>query len=123
VPFVARWRPIGKLPSARRTLTDLFATFAAVTGRTLGRGGNYNEILPSSETSPIRDAIISHSAGHTTSRRLVKLVLSCGSGSFTKPDRIEPRPSARGRLPCRRSGSQSLKRPEKSNSALVWRNT
>lgn len=102
VPFVALWpRHIraGSLSSQTLCLTDLFATFAAVTGRTLGRDeaeDSYNMLpaLLGKANRPIRHAIVSHSGQGLFSIRSGswKLVLGRGSGGFTKPDRIEPGP-------------------------------
>jgi arylsulfatase A-like enzyme len=110
-PFIARWP--GKISAGTTSdelicLTDLLATCAAIVGAKLpGNAGedSYN-ILPAllgsprGDTSrwktdiPIREAVVHHSSiGMFAIRQgKWKLIFGRGSGGFTKPNRIKPKP-------------------------------
>ncbi len=103
VPFIARWPghiAPGSQSDALVSLTDMLATFAAITGADLpGNAGedSYN-ILPlllgeESET-PLRDAAILHSSQGMFAIRQGpwKLIEGRGSGGFTAPAHIDPAP-------------------------------
>jgi arylsulfatase A-like enzyme len=102
-PFIARWP--GKIPAGTTNheivcLTDLMATCAAIVGAKLpGNAGEDSfNILPALSgqklNKPIRDAIVHHSASGMFAIRQGKwkLILGLGSGGFSKPKRIEPKP-------------------------------
>jgi arylsulfatase A-like enzyme len=102
VPFVARWP--GRIKPGSATgeigcLTDLMATAAALTSQRLpsGAGEDSFNLLPvmtgKADRSP-RQAVVHHSAlGMFSIRdRQWKLVLGRGSGGFTEPKKIEPKP-------------------------------
>jgi arylsulfatase A len=102
-PFVARWP--GKIPSGTKSdelvcLTDLLATCAAIVGVDLpdNAGEDSYNILPAllgkKLDKPIRRAIVHHSASGMFSIRQGKwkLILGLGSGGFTNPKTIKPKP-------------------------------
>jgi arylsulfatase A len=107
VPFICRWP--GKVqPGAqsRQTvcMTDVLATFAAMTGDSLSAdaGPDSYSILaavrnPTLET-PIREATVHHSGNGTFAIRQGpwKLIQGLGSGGFTAPQRIKPTPGGPG---------------------------
>ena len=100
VPFIAKWPghiPVGEITDQPTTLTDLMATFAAVTGVRLAAdaGPDSFNILP---------ALLGNTAGQTARAPMVhhsldgmfavrdgdwKLIEGLGSGGFTIPERIE----------------------------------
>ena len=102
-PFIARWP--AKIPTDTTSdelicLTDLLATCAAIVGTKLpGDVGedSYN-ILPAllgrKTDTPIREAVVHHSSiGMFAIRQgKWKLILGRGSGGFTKPNRVKPKP-------------------------------
>jgi arylsulfatase A-like enzyme len=102
-PFIARWpAKIGGGGTSDEIicLTDLLATCAAIVGGKLpGDAGedSYN-ILPAllgkKPGAPIREAVVHHSLSGMFAVRQGewKLILGRGSGGFTKPSRIKPKP-------------------------------
>ena len=103
VPFIARWP--GKIKpgtTSDQTVchTDLLATVAAVIGEKLPKGAgpdSYN-ILPAllgeAKDIPIREATVHHSANGMFAIRQGpwKLILGRGSGGFTAPRVVKPKP-------------------------------
>lgn len=102
-PFIARWP--GKIPKGETSdelicLTDLMATCAAIVGAELpdNAGEDSYDILPAllgkNLKKPIRQAIVHHSLSGMFSIRQGpwKLILGRGSGGFTKPSTIKPKP-------------------------------
>lgn len=102
-PFIARWP--GKIPAGATNdeiicLTDLMATCAAIVGEKLpcNAGEDSFNILPAllgqKLNKPIREAIVHHSLSGMFSIRQGKwkLIIGRGSGGFTKPQRIKPKP-------------------------------
>ena len=103
IPFLCRWP--GRIPAGSRTdqticLTDLLATFAAILGEDLplGAGPDSYDILPAllhpGLKEPIREATVHHSVDgmFAVRRGRWKLILGRGSGGFTRPRRIKPKP-------------------------------
>ena len=103
VPFIARWP--GKIQPGTTSdqlicLTDLLATAAAIVGKTLpdDAGEDSFNILPAllgrAGETPIRDAVVHHSLQGVFAIRQGpwKLILGRGSGGFSRPRRIEPKP-------------------------------
>ena len=102
VPFVVRWPnrvPAGAVRDELVSLTDLFATLAAVTGMEIPVGAANDSInqLPvllgeTLERAP-RHSMIHHSLdGHFAVRRGAwKLIPFRGSGGFTEPSSFPPR--------------------------------
>jgi arylsulfatase A-like enzyme len=102
-PFIARWP--GKIPAGITNdeiicLTDLMATCAAIVGAKLPDNAaedSFN-ILPALSgeklNKPIREDIVHHSLSGMFSIRQGKwkLILGLGSGGFTKPQKIQPKP-------------------------------
>ncbi|MBY0374068.1 MAG: arylsulfatase [Bryobacteraceae bacterium] len=102
IPFIVRWPGHTKAnttSNALLCLTDVFATCIAAAGATPVRESgedSYNQV-PAFEGRadlPIRPDIVHHSGNGLFSIRQGswKLVLGRGSGGFTKPARIEPKP-------------------------------
>ncbi len=103
VPFICRWPgKIGPGTQSRQTvcLTDMLATFAAIVGDSLPQdaGQDSYNILPAMlnpafEIS-IREATVHHSGNGMFAIRQGpwKLVQGLGSGGFTAPRKIEPKP-------------------------------
>ena len=100
IPFIVRWP--GKIKRATQTnepicLTDIFATLAAVQGVQSTAEDSYN-LLPVLEgrklKKPLREAVIHHSSEGLFSVRQGpwKLVLGRGSGGFTIPAKVVPKP-------------------------------
>jgi len=102
IPFLARWP--GRIAAGSQTseigcLTDLMATVAALTGTELPRnaGEDSYDLLPlmtgKTDRSP-REAVVHHSAlGMFSIRdRQWKLVMGRGSGGFSIPKKIYPKP-------------------------------
>ena len=102
VPFIAHWPgriPANSISSQLVCLTDLFATVAELTGAKLAPGMAEDSIsfVPALEgkLSPkMRTAVVHHSGtGLFAIRdREWKLVLGRGSGGFTAPAKVEPKP-------------------------------
>ncbi|MBK9168408.1 MAG: arylsulfatase [Bryobacterales bacterium] len=102
IPFLARWpgriRP-GAASSEVTCLTDLLATAAAIVGAKLPDNAaedSYN-ILPALEGKrgkPIREAVVHHSVSGMFSIRKGnwKLIEGLGSGGFSDPRTVEPKP-------------------------------
>lgn len=103
IPFIARWP--GKIKpgsSSNQTicLADLLATCAAIVGEKLpeGAGEDSYNILPAllgeKLDTPIREATVHHSFDGMFAIRQGKwkLILGRGSGGFSKPRRIKPKP-------------------------------
>ncbi len=103
VPFLCRWP--GRIEpgtQSRQTicLTDLLATFAAILGERLPveAGQDSYNILPAMLNpgleKPIRAATVHHSGNGMFAIRQGpwKLIQGLGSGGFTAPRRIEPKP-------------------------------
>ena len=103
VPYLARWPgriPAGTTCDETVAHVDLMATVAAVLGEKLpdrARQDSYN-ILPALEGKkldrPIREAVVHHSGGGMFAIRQGpwKLILGLGSGGFSRPGRIKPKP-------------------------------
>jgi arylsulfatase A-like enzyme len=102
-PFIARWTekiPAGTTSDELICLTDLMATCAAIVGAKLpeNAGEDSFNILPTllgqKLDKPIREDIVHHSLSGMFSIRQGKwkLILGRGSGGFTKPQKIEPKP-------------------------------
>lgn len=102
VPFIARWPgviPAGTVSTQLGCLTDLMATFAAITGYRPGAraGEDSTSLLPAlmgTAKRPLRRTIVHHSFDGMFSIRQNqwKLVLGLGSGGFTAPARLTPEP-------------------------------
>lgn len=102
IPFLARWPgriPAGSVSGQLGCLTDLMATLAAVAGYHLPRnaGEDSFDLLPAllgKALAPIRDTIVHHSSeGMFSIRRgSWKLELGLGSGGFSEPVHLDPRP-------------------------------
>lgn len=102
IPFIARWP--GKIPSGATSdelgcLTDLMATVAQVVGVTLpnNAGEDSYSLLPAllgKKGKPIREAVVHHSGdGMFAIRRGEwKLILGQGSGGFSEPRPVAPKP-------------------------------
>lgn len=110
VPFIVRWPGVVK-PGTKSNeilcLTDFFATAAAIVGEKLpaNAGEDSFNFLPvlkgSSLKKPIREAVVHHSvAGMFAIRKgNWKLILGRGSGGFSRPRFIKPKPGeAKGQL-------------------------
>ena len=109
-PFVARWPArirAGSTSDEIICLTDLLATCAAVVGAKLpnNAGEDSYSILPAllgrKMDKPIREAVVHHSGSGMFAVRQGnwKLILGRGSGGFTKPSRVKPKPGEpRGQL-------------------------
>ncbi|HEX41209.1 MAG TPA: twin-arginine translocation signal domain-containing protein [Phycisphaerales bacterium] len=103
VPFLCRWpgriKP-GTQSSQTICLTDLMATCAAVVGESLApdAGQDSYNILPAmldpGLSEPIRKAVVHHSPSGMFSIRQGpwKLILGLGTGGFTRPATVEPKP-------------------------------
>lgn len=102
MPFIARWPGhISSGASSAQTIcfTDMLATFASITGQSLAdnAGEDSFDLLPlllGQTNRPIRDATLVVSSGGMLTIRQGdwKLIPHMGSGGFTKPARINPRP-------------------------------
>lgn len=101
VPFIARWpgriRP-GSVHAHPGSLTDLFATVAAITGQAVPQDAAEDSVnlwpaFNGSAKGPVRDTLISHSADGVFAIRhgAWKLIEGLGSGGFTTPKAVEPR--------------------------------
>ena len=104
VPFIIRW-PGHVAPNTRSEelicLTDCFATFAALVGQELPNeaGEDSLSFLPVLEgrenNQPLRGSLVHHSGNGTFAIRKGnwKLIVdNLGSGGFTKPAKIAPKP-------------------------------
>jgi len=103
IPFIARWpgRITGGTQSAQLgCLTDLAATAAELSGQVLPREAAEDSfslapaLLGSKAVTPVREAVVHHSAQGLFGIRKGpwKLALGRGSGGFTKPVTIEVKP-------------------------------
>lgn len=103
IPFMARWP--AKIKPARVSnqlacLTDLMATVAEITGAQLPANAGEDSyslvpaLLESKPQTPVREAIVHHSSQglFAIRERQWKLALGRGSGGFTQPVKIEPKP-------------------------------
>lgn len=103
IPFLARWP--GKIRAGSTSdelgcLVDLLATCAAVAGVPLPTNAAEDSfsllpaILSQPLDRPIRDAVVHHSGGGMFAIRSGdwKLVLGLGSGGFTRPAFVNPKP-------------------------------
>lgn len=111
VPFIARWPGkirAGSLSKQTICFTDILATFAAVVDVQLPRdaGPDSFNILPvllgeQPEDKPIRGPLVIPARGGVMSIRSGhwKLITGLGSGGFSKPNYIKPKPGGpRGQL-------------------------
>jgi arylsulfatase A len=109
IPFLARWpgkiKP-GTVSDELGCLTDLMGTAAAITGMTVPNdaGEDSYNLLPAlmgKQGKPIREAVVHHSSLGMFSIRQGewKLELGLGSGGFSAPAHIDPKPGGpRGQL-------------------------
>jgi len=102
-PFIARWPgkiPAGTVSDEPVCLTDLMATCAAIVGAKLpdDAGEDSYNLLPAlfnqKRVEPIREAVVHHSSSGVFCIRQGKwkLILGRGSGGFSKPKVIKPKP-------------------------------
>jgi arylsulfatase A-like enzyme len=102
-PFIARWPgkiQAGTVCDELICLTDLLATCAAIVGAELpnSAGEDSYNILPAllgqKRAGPIREAVVHHSGSGVFAIRQGKwkLVLGLGSGGFSKPKSVKPKP-------------------------------
>ncbi len=102
IPFLARWpgkiRP-GSTSDELGCLTDLLATAAEIIGAKLAQnaGEDSYSLLPAllgKRGKPIREAVVHHSnqGMFAIRQREWKLILGGGSGGFSEPRRVEPKP-------------------------------
>lgn len=103
VPFIARWPGVvkpGDVSDETLCLTDLLATAAAIVGEPLpdDAGEDSFSFLPILQGSqlkkPIRDSVVHHSGRGVFAVRKGpwKLILGLGSGGFTRPAVVKPKP-------------------------------
>lgn len=103
VPFIARWPgkiPPGAVSNEVICLTDLLATVAALLGTSLpsDAGEDSFNILPAllgqPDRGPLREATVFHSGSGMFAIRQGpwKLILGLGSGGFTPPREVKPKP-------------------------------
>jgi arylsulfatase A-like enzyme len=102
IPFLARWPgriPAGSVSDELGCLTDLLATLADLLHVKLPRNAAEDSysLLPALEGKrgkPLREAIVHHSSEGLFAIRQGdwKLIEGRGSGGFTNPKRIEPKP-------------------------------
>jgi arylsulfatase A-like enzyme len=101
VPFLARWPgrvPAGSVREDPACLTDILATAAEIAGDRLGEdaGEDSFSLMPAllGKGKLGRDHVVHHSAQGVFSIRRGKWKLNFGrgSGGFSKPARIEPKP-------------------------------
>jgi len=103
MPFVARWpgriKP-GTTSAEIICFTDLFATFAAISGVKLpaSAGEDSHDLTPvllgKKHREPIREMTIHQSSSGLLAIRVGdwKLIPQLGSGGFTKPSKVQPKP-------------------------------
>ncbi len=102
-PFVARWPgqiPAGAVSHEPICLVDLMSTVAEIVGYPLPPDAAQDSysILPAllgqPTTAPIREAVVHHSGDGMFSIRQGpwKLIAGLGSGGFSEPRHVEPRP-------------------------------
>lgn len=103
IPFLARWPGkirAGSVSSQLGCLTDLMATVAELTGVSLAQEAGEDSfsfvpaLLGSKPRTALRQAIVHHSAQGVFAIRegRWKLVLGRGSGGFSEPKKIIPKP-------------------------------
>jgi arylsulfatase A len=106
MPFVARWpgrvEP-GSVCDQTICFTDMLATFSAIVGDELPAETTRDsvDILPLLEGSdrPVRDVTILHPRATVIRQGKWKLITHLGSGGFSKPRKITPKPGGpRGQL-------------------------
>jgi arylsulfatase A-like enzyme len=100
VPFLVRWPghvPGGEESSELICLTDLYSTFASITGEVPAIGGEDSfdfsaHLMGERSEEPVRGQIVHHSHRGMFAIRQGpwKLITEHGSGGFTKPARREP---------------------------------
>ena len=103
MPFIVRWP--GRVPagSVSRHLichTDLMATFAAVSGAPLPKNAGEDSLnqlavlKKPSRSKPVRTTLVTRSSGRVLAVRdgAWKMIPRLGSGGFSKPRRVKPRP-------------------------------
>jgi arylsulfatase A-like enzyme len=90
--------PTGEESSELLCLTDLYATFASITGGVPETGGedSYDlsaHLLGERALEPVRDQIVHHSLHGKFAIRQGpwKLIMKRGSGGFTKPANVTPK--------------------------------
>ncbi len=132
VPFLVRWpgrvKP-GRVSRQTICLTDLFATIADVTGIRLADAMAEDSIsllpeLTGRQRGALREAVVHHSANGMFSIRQGdwKLILGRGSGGFTTPIKIEPKPGdVPGELYNLRSDPHEDRNVYDSNPEIVTR--
>ncbi len=101
MPFIARWPgqvAPGSISHEPICLTDLLATFAAITGQALPdeAGEDSFSILPvllgEKRRGPVREAIIHHGRRLSIRKGQWKLIPFLGSGGFSAPRNVKPGP-------------------------------
>ena len=101
MPFVARWPGRIKPDTTSDEVicfTDMLATFAAIVGDKLpaDAGEDSYNILPAllgqKLRQPIREATVTKAGFFAIRQGRWKLILGRGSGGFSKPRRIRPKP-------------------------------
>lgn len=100
VPFIVKWpgqTPAGTTSDALVCLTDVFATLAEITGRRLEDNeaeDSFSFLGALKGGKGTRDAAVHHSAQGMFALRhgRLKYIEGLGSGGFTKPQTVEPRP-------------------------------
>jgi arylsulfatase A-like enzyme len=103
IPFVVRWPGrvrVGSTSEELGCLVDLMATFAEAAGVSLPANAAEDSfsLLPAIRSKhmdrPIRDSLVHHSGSGMFAIRSGdwKLVMGLGSGGFTRPVRIAPKP-------------------------------
>jgi len=103
VPFIARWPGVvepGSRSNETLCLTDVFATTAAIVEHSLPKNAaedsfNFLPVLRGDRlVKPVREAVVHHSARGMFAIRNGpwKLILGRGSGGFSRPRVIKPKP-------------------------------
>lgn len=104
MPFVVRWPGKAKPASVSNQMicfTDLLATFATITGADLADDAgpdsfDFSTVLlgKQPEDEPIRDFLVIRSGGNLMTIRSGdwKLITGLGSGGFSQPRRVKPKP-------------------------------
>lgn len=102
MPFLARWPgkvSAGSTSNQTICFTDMLATFASIVGQQLpdGAGPDSFDILPAllgRASGPIRDSLVIRSGSKAMTIRMGqwKLIDQLGSGGFSNPKRVAPKP-------------------------------
>ena len=101
MPLIASWPgkvPQGKTSDQMICFTDMLATFAALTGDKLGAGAgadsfSFLPVLLGKENKTARNIMIHQTGtGYAIRQDQWKLITFLGSGGFTKPKKVEPKP-------------------------------